>query len=142
MTEVYDPIYVEMRDLADELLGQYRQVVATLTQSTPGAPDPETPWIPGAPETRTYKLYATTRKVEQRFVDGTEILISDGQLNARTMMTLTAINGVAQSPTTEVRAVPQPGDALTVEGKGRTLLRVEPGPGPGTVVVWHLIYRG
>ena len=135
-------IYTEFQETADELLEEFKQGTVTLTRTIQGTPNPETPWIPAPSETRTYTVKATVGKVLYGYVNGTSILTTDGLAIARTLMDLTAINGVAQSPVTQVRITPLVSDSMTVDERGVTLITVKPQPGAGTPSVWHLIYRG
>ena len=111
--------YDEMADTAAELLGEFAQGKVTLTQITPGTPDPATPWIPGSPTETTYDLQATVARLHHRYENGTLITeIGD--------MVTFAVPPVA----------PGLADKLTIDGITRSITNLTPIPAAGDPVAW------
>lgn len=117
--------YARMQGTASRLLEKFKQGTVVLIRTTPGEPDPETPWIPIEDEVDEYELKAVAKGVDQRFVDGTTILATDLEIVA-------AVAEVEPSMET---------DTLTVDGKAVTVIRKEQIPAAGTVVAWRFIVR-
>lgn len=117
--------YARMTDTASRLLERFAQGVVTLTKTTPGTPDPETPWIPAEPTTTVYTLDAVVKGVSQRFVDGTTILATDLEVTA-------AVFG----------AYAEPGDTLAIDGQVVLVIKTMQIPAAGTPVGWAFILRG
>lgn len=133
--------YAAFQATADRLLDKWKQGTVTLTRTIQGTPDPETPWIPAPSETRTYTLNATSKDVSTKYVDGSTVLATDIEVTAATLMMLTAIDGVAQTPS-EVRYEPSPGDVMAIDGVGVNIVKTMRIPRAGTAVVWRFIVRG
>lgn len=118
--------YDEMRDVASELLAEFRQGVVTLTRpgsSVSGANAWEPP-ITSDPA--VHELDATVKGVAEQFVDGTTILATDLQV-------MTAVPPIVPSLET---------DTMMIDGKTVTIVRVDPIPAAGTPVAYRFIVRG
>lgn len=114
-----DSFYEEMRGVATELLGEFLQGVVQLVRVTPGAPDPATPWEPGAPTETTYALEATVSRVAEKYVDGTLIVATDNQV-------MFAVPQV----------VPTLADKLLIDGTVQVMKDLRPIPGAGVTVAY------
>jgi hypothetical protein len=117
--------YSRIQSTASRLLARFAQGTVTLTRTTPGTPDPSTPWIPAAPTVATYTLDATVAAVGDKFVDGTTILATDRMVTAAAFGT-----------------EPGPGDTLSIDGKVVTIVKQMRVPAAGTLVAWRFIVRG
>jgi len=130
MSDFYD----DLADMASELLapassGGLGQGVIQLIRVTPGAVDPDKPWLPVEPTEKPETLKAAVRGVDSRLV-GTEvgsavILASDRQV-------------ICAPPAMGYQA----GDILSVDGVRVTVLSVERIPAAGTVSAVRFIIRG
>ncbi|PSM18225.1 hypothetical protein [Nitratireductor sp. StC3] len=119
--------YDEMREAADDLLGEFAQGVVTLTQQVDsGAPiDPAKPWLGSIIDEQVYALDATVRRVAQKFVDGTLIVATDDQITF-------AVPAVA--PTMD--------DTFSVDGTVRVLKDLRPIPAAGDPVAYVAFVAG
>ncbi|WP_018428222.1 hypothetical protein [Hoeflea sp. 108] len=109
--------YDEMRDVADELLGEFKQGSVQLKRVTT-APGPNE-WTP-APETvETWPLSATITRLHQRYENGV-LIVQTGD-----MVTFAV-------PAVE----PQITDKLIIDGAERVITNLTPIPSAGTVVAW------
>lgn len=142
MADAFD--YGRMADTASRLMERFRQGLVTVERVT--AEDtrpPELPiYEPWTPETtvRQYRLDATVRAVERKFVDGTLILTTDEQVTCSDKMTLVSIDGVAvaeEEATFDVEIL----DTLKIDGRGVTVLKVLPTPGAGVAIVHKVAVR-
>jgi hypothetical protein len=116
--------YADMAGIASGILAEFKQGTVVLIKSTPGTPDPATPWVPGTPSSTQYALNATVVSVADEFIDGTTILATDDMVTA-------APFGVE----------PGPGDTMTIDGKAVTIIRQMRSPKAGTVVTWKWVVR-
>jgi hypothetical protein len=99
--------YDDMKDVASELLAEFTHGAVTLVRTTPGTPDPDTPWVPFTDEVDEYPLSAVAKGVGEQYINGTTILTTDLEIAA----------AVAEvSPMTET-------DQLKVDGKALTVVR-------------------
>jgi len=114
-----DGFYDEMQATAAELLAEFKQGAVQLVRVTPGAPDPATPWEPGAPTQTAYDLKATVTREHQRFENGTLIV------EAGDMVTF------AVPPVT-----PEPTDKIMIDGAARSITNLTPIPAAGDPVAW------
>jgi hypothetical protein len=117
--------YSRIQSTASRLLARFAQGTVTLTRTTPGTPDPSTPWVPGTPTTATYTLDATVKGVSKEFIDGTTIVATDLEVTAAAFGT-----------------EPEPGDTLSIDGKAVTIVKQMRIPAAGTLVCWKWIVRG
>ena len=142
MSDAFD--YGRMADTASRLMGRFRQGLVTVERVTAeGERPPELPvWQPWDPETtvRQYRLDATVRAVERRFVDGTLILTTDEQVTCSDKMTLISVDGAAvteEEATFDVELL----DTLKIDGRAVTVLKVLPTPGAGVSIVHKIAVR-
>lgn len=117
--------YEELQDVASEVLAEFKQGTVTLTRpgtSTPGA----NPWDPPVTtDSVVHTLDTVVKGVDAEFVDGTTILASDKQLTA-------AVPEITPSMET---------DALAIDGRTVTILRIDAIPGAGTPVAYRFFAR-
>lgn len=121
--------YAYARERTIDALAQWSTGTVTLTRTTPGAPDPATPWIPGTPSTTVYTLAARVDGVTADRIDGTTILATDLMVIVSPRATLA---GVA------VDLVPQITDTLSIDGAAKTIKKIEQVPAAGAAVRYHL----
>ncbi|KAF0102233.1 MAG: hypothetical protein FD144_2668 [Rhodospirillaceae bacterium] len=123
-----DP-YAYARERTVDALAQWSTGTVTLTRTTPGTPDPSTPWIPGSPSTAIYTLAARVDGVAADRIDGTTILATDLMVIASPRATLA---GAA------VDLVPQISDTLSIDGAAKTIKKIEQVPAAGAAVRYHI----
>lgn len=111
-------------------LSEFSIGTVTLTRSTPGTPEPETPWIPGAPTLTTYTLDARVDGVSEDYVDDVTIVASD-------LMVIASPKARADDGST-VDVVPQMTDVVTIDGEEKTVKKVEAIPASGDAAVFHI----
>lgn len=117
--------YDRMQGTATRLMKRFKQGVVSLKRTTPGEPDPATPWIPGVPTVTTYPLDATVRRVEQKYVDGTLIVATDNQVTF-------AVPAVEPAMT----------DVLVIDGSEHVMKDLRPLPAAGTAVAYIAFVAG
>lgn len=117
-----DDFYTEMQNVASEVLGEFKQGVITLTQSTPGAGPADNP---GAPTTVTHTLDAVVKGASFKYVSMGLALASD------MIVTAAVIAGVT----------PKKDDVITIDGKKYKVVQDVSAPAAGTRAVWKLIVR-
>lgn len=72
-----DP-YAPKRRRVAAILKRWSTGTVTLSRTTRAAPEPATPWLPGAPsDTAVYTLDAVVKGVTAEYVDGTTVLATD-----------------------------------------------------------------
>lgn len=126
--------YEDMAAVASGVLAEFKQGTVTLTRTTPGESDPETPWIPAEPTVTTYTLDAVVKGVSQQFVDGTTILATD--------LEITASVKARNSSGAEVTIDPDMStDTLSVDGQVVTIIRDLSIPAAGTKAALRFIVR-
>lgn len=118
--------YGEMREIASEILGEFKQGVVTLTQITNGPRDPATPHLPGPAIETVYPLDATVSTV---FRDNASRALVEGSLIAMSDLVVT----FAPPP-----VVPTLSDKLTIDGETHEIKQINAIPAAGTVVVYKL----
>lgn len=121
--------YASKRRRVARIIAKWNTGTVTLTRTTPGTPDPSTPWIPGSPSTATYTLQARVDGVAADRIDGTTILATDLMVIASPRATLA---GVA------VDLVPQITDTLAIDGAVRAIKKIEAVPAAGAAARFHL----
>ncbi len=124
-----DP-YAAKRARVAAKIKKWKTGTVTLTRTTPGAPDPATPWVPGAPTTVVYTLDARVDGVSNDYVDEVTILATDEMMIASPKAT-TAAGAV-------VDIVPQMDDAVHVDGELRTIKKIEQIPSAGPPARFHI----
>lgn len=121
--------YARMQKTATRLMERFAQGTVILTCTTPGTPDPETPWLPGEPTTTEYELAATVASITvdqaaAKFIDGTTIKTTD-------LVVTCAVPEIE----------PDAGDQLSLDGKPLIVLKVMRIPAAGTAVTFKFIVR-
>lgn len=109
--------YEEMRGVADELLGEFKQGSVQLKRVTT-APGPNE-WTPVEDTVTTYDLDATVKRVDQRYENGV-LIVQTGDV------VTFAVPSV----------VPEMTDTLVIYGIERVITSLRPTPAAGTVVAW------
>ncbi len=103
----------------------------TLTRSTPGTPDPSTPWIPGTPTTATYTLDARVDGVIAEYVNDTTILATDEMVIASPK--------ARDADGNVVDLEPRQSDTLAVDGAARVIKQIKAVPASGQAAMFHII---
>ncbi len=124
---------VDYAGIALEVAAAYTEVAQgtiTLTRTTSGESNPETPWIPGEPTTVSYTLNGiaeavTVDQANAKYIDGTVITTADLVISC-------AVFGV----------MPDMSDALTIDGVARTLKKIVHEPAAGVPVMHKLFVQG
>jgi hypothetical protein len=110
--------YDEMRGVADELLGEFKQGAVSLKRKTGTTPG-ENEWDPPVDVFTTYPLTATVKRLHQRYENGV-LIVETGDM--------VTFAGPA--------VVPEITDTLIIDGVERVITNLTPIPGAGTTVVW------
>lgn len=131
-------IYTRMQSTASRLLKQYGQGEVLLERRLPGTPDTDRPWLPGLPETMTYRLDAVIRSVDRRFVDGTLVVGTERQATFSVYATHIETNGSPVSPVV-VAVVPTMADTLIVDGNPTKIKKIAGTPDAGVPVVYVVV---
>lgn len=97
----------------------------TLTRSTPGMPDPATPWLPGTPTLDMLTFRARVTGTAAEYVDGTEILASDLMVIAGTTATHTLHDGEPADGAV-VDLAPQMSDTIHLDGTDKVIKKILP----------------
>lgn len=122
---VYSPAFSRVA----AILKRWNTGTVTLTRTTPGTPDPSTPWIPGTPTTAVYTLDAVVKGVAADYVDETTILASDLMVVASPKATL------AGAP---AGIVPLMQDVLHIDGAEKAIKKIEPAPASGQAAMFRI----
>jgi hypothetical protein len=130
--------YQEMQGVATEILDEFQQGDVLAVRTTPGTPDPTKPWEPVEGTVKTYKLKATVRGVSQKYLDGTNITVSD-QMVVAAVAAKEVLNGIPQG---DEAFHPAASDEIRVDGKTRSVKRIIPIPAAGTPVAYHIVIGG
>lgn len=102
----------------------------TLTRTTPGTPNPSTPWIPGTPTTTAYTLDARADGVLAEYVNETTILATDRMVIASPKALL---DGVV------VDIEPQMTDTLSIDGDAVVVKQIRAIPAAGPAAMFHIV---
>jgi hypothetical protein len=114
--------YLEMRDIASDLLSDFKQGLIRYIAVTPGAGPADNP---GPPIETPYTLDATARGVSFKYVNNTSIVVTDGQVTMAYRPDVTPdIKGFIE------------GDG--VRHKVVAVVRI---PEFGDVVAWRIIFK-
>lgn len=97
----------------------------TLTRTTPGTPDPATPWLPGTPTLDVFAFRARVTGTAAEYVDGTLVLATDLMVIAGTEATHTLTDGEPADGAT-VELAPQISDTLQIDGADRVIKKILP----------------
>lgn len=109
--------------IADALTNAGLPLDVTLVRTTPGTPDPETPWIPAPPIVTNHACKGWTDRFTEEWQAGTAILAGD----VRVFIIATTLD-----------VEPSPGDVVTVRGDSRTVISVSADP---ALASWDLQAR-
>lgn len=121
--------YASKRRRVARIIAKWSTGTVTLTRTTPGTPDPSTPWIPGAATTAVYTLAARVDGVVADQVDGTTILATDLMVMASPKATLAGAS---------VDLVPRISDTLAIDGATKVIKKIEQVPAAGAAVRFHI----
>ena len=125
--------YGKMQGVATGLLTKFKQGTVTLTRTTYAAKVND--WDPPVvPVDTVYTLNAAVREVSRKYIDGTNILRSDGQINFAVKAT--------DASGSLVDITPVKTDKISIDGDDVTILDLIRVPRAGTAVAFILIYRG
>lgn len=139
--------YGKMAATAERLMERFRQGLATVERRTTEDTRPaELPiWEPWEPEetVRQYRLDATVRVVEFKYVDKETIRATDQQVTCSDKMTLYAVDGVAvdEGEAEEADFDVDLLNTLVIDGVSMTVLQKIPTPGAGVKIVHKFICR-
>ena len=113
--------YDEMADVVTEILSDpdFKQGTVYLIKTTRGVSNIATPWLPAAETTQQIELDSVTRRVDERYVDGSTILMTDN-------MVTFAVPSVTPSMT----------DRLMVDGRIYLMKGLVQVPAAGTPVAY------
>lgn len=119
------------------VIAKWKTGEVTLTRVTRADPDPETPWIPGAPTFDVYALDARVDGVASDLIDGTTIIATDLVVIASPQARHTLSDGEAASGAV-VDIVPTIADTLTIDGEEKVIKKVQPYPAAGLAAMFHI----
>ncbi|WP_245440278.1 hypothetical protein [Mesorhizobium sp. Z1-4] len=105
--------------LAPETEGGLAQGAVSLKRIATAAPDPSTPWMPGAETVTTYALNATVKRMHQRYENGV-LVVETGD------MVTFAVPEV----------MPVLSDRLVIDCAERVMTNLTPVPAAGTPVMF------
>lgn len=125
--------YDEMRGVADELLGEFKQGSVQLKRvtTTPGPNE----WDPPTETVETWELSAAVRRVSTKYIDGTLIIATDNQV---TFAVPATVPKMAHDTEEETRVT----DTLVIDGAEHSLKDLRPLPAAGTVVAYIAFIAG
>lgn len=115
-------IYDDLRPVADEILGEFKQGTISLVQLTAGTGAADNP---GAPTETTHALNATIKGVSFKYVKDGFALSTDLMVNAA------PIDGVT----------PSKNDFIVIDGQRYKIIEDLSAPAAGTRVVWKFLVR-
>ncbi len=134
---MFDP-YAAKRARVAAKLKQWSTGNITLTRTTPGEGDPETPWIPGGePTIDVYALDARANGVAAEHVDGTTVLATDLMVIASPKATHTLTGGETADGAV-IDIVPGMTDILHIDGQEKAIKKVEAVPASGPAARFHI----
>lgn len=140
--------YAKMGATASRLMERFRQGEVTVQRKTTEDTRPvDLPiWEPWTPEetVRQYRLDATVRVVEFKYIDKENIRATDQQVTCSDKMTLYAVDGVVvdEAEAEEVAFDVDLMNTLVIDGVSMTVLQKIPTPGAGVKIVHKFIVRG
>lgn len=116
-------IYDEMRDVASDLMAEFKQGTVQYVALTPqpGA----TPDAPLPPVQVPTTINATARPVSTKYVDGSHIVRSDKQVTIPN----------------DGKAVPDMSGSVRIDGTTHKIVEIMPRPAAGEPVVWIVVVR-
>lgn len=129
--------YAGKRRRVARIIAKWKTGEIALTRATPGAVEPETPWLPGEPTTDVYALDARLDGVTVDQIDGTAITATDLVAIASPRARHTLSNGEATDGAV-VDIIPTESDVLTVDGEPKVIKRVVAFPAAGPAALFHI----
>lgn len=111
--------YAKLQAKVSKVMPKVAQGSVSLKRVTTAAPDPSTPWIPGAGTVATYPIKATVRRLHQRYENGV-LIVETGDM---VMFNVPPV-------------VPVITDKLVIDGVERVITNLTPIPPAGTVVAY------
>lgn len=111
--------YAKLQAKVSKVMPKVAQGVVQLKRVTTAAPNPATPWIPGAETTATYPLDAVVKRLHQRYENGV-LIVETGDM---VMFNVPPV-------------VPAITDKLVIDGVERVITNLTPIPPAGTVVAY------
>lgn len=118
-------IYDDLRNISSDLHREFKQGdvrYVPITVSTTARPDAPSASVKGAP----VALNATARPVSTKYVDGTNVVVTDKQLSI---------------PNDGVSPVPTLGHIIRIDGVDHKIIAVMPRPAAGEPVSWTVFVR-
>lgn len=122
--------YAYARSRVADTLAVWKTGTVTLTRSTPGTPEAETPWIPGTPTTTVYTLDARVDGATADYIDGATVIATD--------LMVIASPKAADPDGAIVDIVPEMGDVLTIDGALKAIKKVDAVPAAGDAAMFHI----
>lgn len=108
-----------------------------LKRQTLGAPDPDTPWTPGASTIDVFALDAVVKGVAAEFVDGTTIVAAD-LMAVASPLARHALSGGEPADGAVIDIVPTMSDTLVIDGQEKVIKRVQPCPAAGPAALFRI----
>lgn len=129
--------YDEMRDVAHDLLGEFRQGFVQLKRVTT-VPGPNE-WDPPTETTETWELQAAVRRVHQRYENGVLIVQTGDVVTFAVAAMLIMQNDVPVDPPVPVSLTDvEITDSLVIDGRVCAITNPVKIPGAGIVVAWKV----
>jgi hypothetical protein len=110
--------YEEMREVADDLLGEFKQGAVGLKRKTGSTPG-ENEWDPPTDVYTTYSLAAVVKRMHHRYEAGA-LIAETGDMVTFAVLSVT----------------PLLTDKLVIDGQERAITELTPIPGAGQPVMW------
>jgi hypothetical protein len=124
-------LYAPKRRRVALILKRWNTGTISLTRTTPGTPDPTTPWIPGTPTLDVYGLDARANGVDAEYVNHETILATDLMVIASPKARHTPDGAV-------VDIVPRMTDVLKIDGAQKAIKKIEAVPAAGPAARFHI----
>lgn len=122
--------YAAKRRRVARIISEWNTGTITLTRTTTGAPDPSTPWTPGAPTTAVFTLAARVDGVTADYVDGTTVLATD--------LLVIASPKARDAGGDVVDIVPTMADEIAIDGAAKVVKKIEAVPAAGPAARFHI----
>lgn len=122
-------VYAPKRRRVARMIKRWNTGEVTLTRTTPGTPNPATPWILGTPTTVVYTLYTRVDGVSSDYVDDTTVLATD-------LMLIVSPKALLDGEVVDI--VPEQTDTLTIDGDVKIIKKIEAVPASGAAARFHL----
>jgi len=130
-------VYAPMRRRVARKINRWNTGTITLTRTTPGTPDPTTPWIPGTPTLDVYALDARVDGVSADYVDEETVLVTDLMVIASPKARHTLTDGDPADGAV-VDIVPRMTDVLLIDGAQKAIKKIEAVPAAGPAARFHI----